>query len=98
MDEFLEEYPINVGIIDYLGRIENGVGILINLVVDETTYELGYWYNREGHVRIVPDTNLLDKLGVEDIYEYDKINELVYLIHNSLKDPDAILDEFLKEE
>lgn len=95
MDDIFKNAPITVSIIDYLGKIENGVGLLLSLVSDEDTYELGYWYNREGHIRLVPDNKLLRKLNIDDIYKFEYINEFIYFIHNSLKNPDKILDEFL---
>ena len=95
MNDIFKNAPITVSIIDYLGKIENGVGLLLSLVSDEDTYELGYWYNREGHIRLVPDNKLLKKLNIDDIYKFEYINEFIYFIHNSLKNPDKILDEFL---
>ena len=95
MDDIFKNAPITVSIIDYLGKIENGVGLLLSLVSEEDTYELGYWYNREGHIRLVPDNKLLKKLNIDDIYKFEYINEFIYFIHNSLKNPDKILDEFL---
>lgn len=87
--------PISVSIIDYFGKIENGVGLLLSIVSNEDTYELGYWFNREGQIRLVPDDKLLKKLNLKDIYEFEYINEFIYFIHNSLKDTDKILSEFL---
>ena len=97
-DESSKELPISISIIDYIGQIDSGVGILINLVIEDTSYELAYWYNREGYVKIVPEQRLLDVLEVTDIYQYDKINELVQTIYDCLPDPNAILNEFIKEE
>jgi hypothetical protein len=97
MDDIIKNAPISVSIIDYLGKIEDGVGILMCIVSNNETYELGYWFNKEGHIRIVPEQKLLDKLNISDIYKYDKINEFIYFIHNNLKDPDKILNEFLNK-
>ena len=95
MDKIFEDAPINVSIIDYLGKIENGVGLLLSIVAGDTTYEVAYWFNRDGHFRLIPEPKLLEKLGVNDIYEFEYINELIYFIHNSLPNTDMILDEFI---
>ena len=97
MDDIFKDAPINVSIMDYIGQIENGVGLLLCIVAGDTTYELGYWFNKEGHVRLVPEPKLLEKFGVEDIYQYEYINEFIYFIHNSLPDTNKILDEFIKQ-
>jgi hypothetical protein len=96
MNEIFKNAPINVSIIDYLGQIEDGVGLLLNIVAGDTSYELGYWFNKEGHFRLTPEPKLLKKLNVDDIYQYEYINELIYFIHHSLPDTDEILKEFIK--
>ena len=96
MDEIFKNAPINVSIIDYLGQIEDGVGLLLSIVAGDISYELGYWFNKEGDFRLTPESKLLKKLNVDDIYKYKYINELVYFIHHSLPDTDEILKEFIK--
>lgn len=96
MDNIFNNIPITISIIDYLGKMNDGVGLLLSLVADDKSYEIAYWYNKEGQVRIVPEPKLLNLLGVDDIYDYKYINELIYFIHNNIKNPDDILNEFLK--
>jgi len=93
----LEELNISVSIIDYIGKMENGVGILINLSINQESFEIGYWFNREGDVRLAPEQRLLDVLEIDNIYDLEYLNDLIYIIHNSLPDQNTILDEFLKE-
>jgi len=96
MDDIFKDAPISVSIIDYLGKMNNGVGLLLSIVADSISYELAYWYNEEGLFRLVPEPKLLKKLGVNDIYQYKYINELIYFIHHNIPDPNKILNEFLK--
>lgn len=96
MEDNSNNIPISISIIDYIGQMEDGVGLLLNIIINDTSYEVGYWYNRNGDVRIVPQQNLLDLLGVDDIYKYDKIKELVQVIFDNLPNPLEILDEFVK--
>jgi len=96
MEENSNNLPISISIIDYIGQMEDGVGLLLNIIINDTSYEVGYWYNKKGDVRIVPQQNLLDLLEVDNIYEYDKIQELVQIIYDSLPNPLEILDEFVK--
>lgn len=95
--EFIFKNPhVNVSVIDYIGQIGDGVGILVNIIAGDNIYELSYWFNKKGQYKIVPEQKILDLLGIDNIYEYDKLTELVYFIHHSLPNPDMILDEFLK--
>jgi hypothetical protein len=96
MNELFQDDPISISIIDYLGKIEDGVGLLLSLVIGDNTYELGYWFNKDGHFRIVPDPKLLERLSIDDIYKFEYINEFIYFIHHSLPDTNKILNEFIK--
>jgi hypothetical protein len=98
MEQISSQLPISISIIDYIGKIENGVGLLLNLIIEDSSYELGFWYNKNGDVRIVPEPKLLKLFGVDNIYKYPKIKELVQLIYDNLPNPIAILDEFIKEK
>jgi hypothetical protein len=95
MKDIFKDAPMSVSIIDVIGKIGNGVGLLLSLVVEETTYEIGYWFNQEGQISIVPEKKLLERLNIDDIYEYKYINEFVYFVHESLPGTDMILREFL---
>lgn len=95
MIDMFKDAPMNISVIDVIGKIGNGVGLLLSLLVENTTYEIGYWFNKEGLISIVPEKRLIEKLNIDDIYEYKYINEFVYFIHNSLPDTDMILNEFL---
>jgi hypothetical protein len=96
MNEMFNNAPISISIIDYIGQVEDGVALLLNIVAEDTTYELGYWYNKDGKFRLIPEKRMLDKLNIIDIYEYKYIKELIYFIHHSLPDTNKILDEFVK--
>ena len=90
-----KEPIISVSVIDYIGQIEDGVALLLNVMIMDESYEVSYWFNREKQVRIVPEKKMLDKLNVQDIYDYDKLEDLVYIIHLNIPNVDKILDEFI---
>lgn len=94
MDDIIKNYPMSISVIDYIGKMDNGVGILLNLTVLDESYELGFWFNREGQAILSPEPRLLDTLNVSDIKKYDKVDTLVSFILHSLPDNDKILDEF----
>lgn len=88
------ENLISVSVIDYIGEMNGGVSLLLNVIINEISYEVAYWFNRNGEVRFVPEQKLLDKLNVKSIYEYNKFEELVMVIHSNIPNVDKILDEF----
>jgi hypothetical protein len=94
-DDIIKNAPISISVIDYIGKVENGVAMLLNLTAGEKTYEIGYWFNEEGQISLIPEDRLLKKLNIKDIYEYDKINEFIYFIHNSIENKEEILKQFL---
>jgi len=91
-----DENIISVSIIDYIGQMEDGVALLLSVMIFDQLYEIAYWFNREGKVRIVPEEKMLKKLKVDSIYNYEKVEDIVILIHSQIPNVDKILDEFIK--
>lgn len=91
-----QDSVVSVSVIDYIGQMEDGVALLLSVMIFDQLYEVAYWFNREGKVRIVPEEKMLKKLNVESIYEYDHVEELVMVIHSNIPKVDRILDEFIK--
>jgi len=90
-----QQSVLSVSIIDYLGVMEDGVGLLLSVMIFDELYEIAYWFNREGKVSFVPEEKLLNKLGVDSIYDYDRIEDLIMVVHANIPNIDKILDEFL---
>ena len=88
---------INVSIIDVIGESNGGVSLMLNLMVFEEPYEIAYWFNDNGDIRLVPEQKLLDNLELESIYDYEYIEDLVYFIHTSIPNMDKIIEEFFKK-
>lgn len=91
------ESPISVSVIDYIGQIGDGVSLLLNVIIFDELYEIAYWFNEKGQVRIVPEQKFLDKLQVDSVYEYHGVDDLIMLIHSNIPQVDKILDEFIKK-
>jgi len=89
---------ISVSIVDYLGKIGNGVGLLLNVIIQEKSYQMGFWFNRDGLIVLTPDNKLLKDLDINTIYEYDKYEELCLFLLYNIKNPKDILDKYLNEK
>ncbi len=85
---------VNIGIIDYIGIIGDGVGILISFKIIDTIYEMIYWFNASGVVRLVTDPAFMELIGVDNIYKYSGLDDLLDRIEEVIPEKPAILKEF----
>jgi len=46
-----EENIISVSVIDYIGKMEDGVALLLSVMIFDQLYEIAYWFNQKGQVR-----------------------------------------------
>lgn len=88
---------LSVSIIDYIGVVNNGVSLLLSVIILDEIYEVGYWFNKKGNTLIMPDDKMLKKLNVKSIYDYEYIDKLITLIYASIDKKEEILNEFIKE-
>lgn len=88
---------ISVCIIDYIGKIEDGVAVLLSLVINEQTYEIVYWFNEKNSFRITIEDKFYQHFpDVKNIYEYKNLIDLLYHIDTQvLPTREEIFKEFL---
>ncbi|NPV12836.1 MAG: hypothetical protein HPY57_13775 [Ignavibacteria bacterium] len=88
---------ISVSLIDYIGKIEDGVAVLLSLMIKDNNYELVYWFNPNNKFRItIEDKFYIDFPKVKNIYEYEYLIDLLYHIDTQLLPPrEEIFKEFL---
>lgn len=92
-----EEYnELSISILDVKGQINNGVGLLLNLMIKDEAFELGYWFNIHDDIIISPEDKLLIFLDVEKIEEYEYFDILINFIHENIPNKDKIIEEYLK--
>lgn len=80
---------IKVDIIDYLGKIDDGIIVLISLSYDGEYYE-GTFYYKENLIALTPDETLEEKLG-SVIEDWEGYNELVLDIIKKLVPYDEMI-------
>ena len=85
---------VNVSITDVLELNNGGISLLLSLLILDEPYEILYWFNKEGDVRLVPEQNFLDKLQIESVYDYEYINDLIYFIHTNIPNMDKIINKY----
>lgn len=91
---------ISVSLIDYIGEIEGGVGVILNLMIKDNNYEMVYWFNPENKYHIkIEDKFYQDFPNVKNLYEYEYLIDLLHHIHeNILPEKSEIFKEFIKNE
>lgn len=92
----MNELPISISIIDVKGKVNNGVVLLLNLMVVDESYEIGYWFNNDKETIIYPEQKLLDYLGISELREYELYDDLVYFIYESIPNKEEIAKEYFK--
>lgn len=88
---------VSIGLVDYMGKIEDGVGMILSLIIGEKNYEIMYWFNRDNKYRLViEDSFYSDNVNIKDIYRYKHTPELISYINNVIiKDKEVVFNEFL---
>jgi len=91
------EETISVSLIDYIGKIENGVGVIISIMINNIPYEMVYWFNRDGKRSIKIEEKFYHHFPqIRDIYEYEYLIDLLYYIDETLlPSREDIFNEFL---
>jgi len=87
-----------ISIIDYIGKINNGVAVLLSMKVVDKIYEFGYWFDKEDEYLLSCDDKFLIDYNLNNIYEYKNYKKLAYYIHNFVLDnKEEIFNEFLSD-
>jgi len=68
------ENEIQFDIIDYMGQLDGGIFVLMNLNYQSENYEAIFYY-RETIVSLTPDPKLEEKIGseIEDYWDYSNL-------------------------
>lgn len=85
---------LSVSVIDYYGKIHDGVTILLSLNVDDKIYELIFWFNRNMNYNLTVDEKLMIDLNITDIYDYPYLNQLLDLIFQSIPPKEELFQRY----
>jgi len=73
---------VSISLVDFIGKVDDGVGVILSFCVDEKVYEMMYWFNMyDKNVLVVEDSFYVDYKGIKDIMEFSKINDLLEYIN-----------------
>lgn len=87
----------SISLIDYIGKIDDGVAVLLSLLINENTYQVIYWFNPKNEFRIVIEEKFYEDFPkIKNIYEYEYLIDLIYHIDTKVLPPrEEIFKEFL---
>jgi hypothetical protein len=85
---------LSISVIDYIGKIKDGIAILLSLNVDDKLYELVFWFNKTSNYTLTVDQKLLDDLSLESIYDYQYTDQLIKIIFDSLPPVEKLFEKF----
>jgi len=88
---------ISISLVDFIGKIDDGVGMILSMMIFDKSYEVMYWINKNDNYRIVVDDNFyIDYPSVADIYTFDRLKDIIiYIDKELLPSREEIWKEFL---
>jgi len=85
---------MDISIIEYIGEIDNGIGILMSWVINNEYYEFLFWFNTNMDYKIIGDDNLNKFLNVNNMHEWKLIENLIVYINTILPSKNEIFKKF----
>ncbi len=68
---------VSISVIDYIGKVKDGVAMILSINMDDVIYQMIFWFNKESKYVLTVDEALLSILNVKSIYEYEKLEDLL---------------------
>lgn len=84
----------SISIVDYIGKIKNGLAIKLTLNIEDTIYEMIFWFTKEGKYVLTVDERLTELLNVKTIYEYEHLDDLLIKIFTILPPVNDLINKF----
>lgn len=85
---------VSISIIDFLGKVKDGIGVVMSLNIDDNIYQMVFWFNKECKYVLTVEDKLLGVLNIKTIYEYEHINELLEKIFLALPPVKEMFEKF----
>lgn len=88
-----------ISIVDYIGKVDNGIAVNLSLKISENIYHLIYWFDRNDNYKMSVDTNFLNDYNISTIYEYKGYKRLAFYIHNFiLTEKEKLFEKFIEHQ
>lgn len=84
----------SISVIDYIGKIKDGVAIILSINIDDAIYQMIFWFNKHSKYVLTVDENMLKLLNVKTIYEYENLEDLLKKIFQTLPPVKDLFEKF----
>lgn len=79
---------ISISLVDFIGKINDGVGVILSLEINEVFYEMMYWFNPENkHTLVVEKKFYEDFPNIKDIMLFEPTLKLLEYINLKVLPP-----------
>jgi len=85
---------VSVSVIDYIGKVKDGIAILLSLNIDDKIFEMIFWFNRNMKYTLTVQDGLVHYLNLESIYDYKYKDQLIEMIFKTLPPVKDIFKQF----
>lgn len=85
---------MNISVTDYIGKISNGVGVILSWKIGDDLYEIIFWFSKDNRYRVYMDDDLKKRLGINDVTEWDQLHNLIIYANSILPPKEKIFSEF----
>lgn len=85
---------VSISVVDYIGKVKEGVAILMSINIDDTIYQFVFWFNKECKYVLSVEERLTKLLEVNTIYEYEHLEELLKKIFLALPPVKELFEKF----
>jgi len=72
---------ISISVVDYMGRLEFGVAVILSIKIGDETTEALYWYDNENRVLTLNEESMVI-FGCSEIEDYEHYNYMMETILN----------------
>jgi hypothetical protein len=84
-----------ISIMNYIGKVDEGVAIDLSLKISDEIYHLIYWFDKDDNYKMSAEEKFLKKYEINNIYEYKNYKKLAFFIHNYIiKDKTNLLKSY----
>ena len=85
---------VSISIVDYIGKVKDGVAIVMTINIDDTVYQMVFWFNSSCKYVLTVEEELLKLLNINTIYEYEHLEELLKKIFMVLPPVKEMFEKF----
>jgi hypothetical protein len=85
---------VSISIVDYIGKVKDGLAILLSINIDNTIYQMIFWFNGHKKYVLTVEENLLKLLDIKTIYEYEHLEDLLIKIFMTLPPVKDLFEKF----